>query len=116
MQTPDGQLINSFIVSEPASENTEQLLKMIIENVHYKIPNQGVVNVTGLVVWKKALSCLKEPSAISIIPSKVAWQHEDSNGWMSRISASYNGASKEKHWSVRQKSEPLYIENTPEIK
>jgi mannosyltransferase OCH1-like enzyme len=108
---PEGQITNAFLASQSKTQFTALTLEMVIENVLSKVESKGVIDVTGLNVWKKAISQL-EVGSVKIIDSDIAWNNTGASKdcyWMSRVSASYNGKNSNNHWSKRQKFESLYV-------
>ncbi|MDP2264123.1 MAG: glycosyltransferase [Hydrogenophaga sp.] len=105
----NGILCNAFLHDQQGSPFCSKVAAAITGNVLARRTEGGVINVTGINVWKRELFKLSKDEYI-VIPSVVAWNYFDSNGWMKRSSATYNGNDMSLHWSRRQKTESLYNE------
>jgi len=101
---PTGSLTNSFIASEPGHEFVLHCLEIVVAKVERRC-NGDVWMITGpgaLMAARNELTASGRFSDAHVLRHQLVW-----NDLLTLRSASYNSYGR--HWSRRQKAEPLYL-------
>jgi mannosyltransferase OCH1-like enzyme len=106
-----GMACNAFLAGPPRHPFFLLFLGLVAENISKRMP-ESVAAVSGNGCLKRVRYRLNEQGRndeLEIIPSETAWSNPGKqDGWMVRTSISYNRGMTA-HWSVRQKTEGLYL-------
>lgn len=104
-----GRACNAFLGAMAGNPFILQFLEEVCNNIAARVI-AGVAGVTGNACLRKLImrSTKSGLDEVYMIPSATAWGTKSTNGWMKRVSISYNRGMTT-HWSVRQKTESLYV-------
>ncbi len=115
--TPDwkDQIQNSFLAGPPKHEFFRDCLIKIEHKLARRLGHHVGATTGGGIL--RSVIAARQRSAIEdyrIIPQEQAWRFsskgtQTGSGWMLRTSASYNGPGLERHWSVRERVEGIYL-------
>jgi mannosyltransferase OCH1-like enzyme len=110
----EGKIMNSFLAGPPKHE----FFRECLIRIEYKLARRlgtDVASTTGAGPLGAVIAARQQSAFVDyrIIPSQQAWgaQGGEPSGWMKRTSASYNGPQMKSHWSVRQKTEGIFLDN-----
>ncbi|MEO3479092.1 glycosyltransferase [Phaeobacter sp. CAU 1743] len=91
---------NSLFGCAPQNGFISESLQFSLERVEEKASGETIPFLTGGGVFTRLFK--RDPAGVAaVVKADVCW-----GGWIVRKAMSYNAGSK--HWSVRQKTEPLY--------